>query len=253
MESSSEEDDDSGVETPHLKLPKLSVVFRHMTEDINSLYQMSLLLSHPGFTRRYLHSTGENEYDPRVASYANYDLRHIEEKLREWNLPRKQIDRNVAPKILEQRAAEDNMFSKEHKIIAQRLARANTKRREQLLYWSLHPDRPSAVVCLSEDTDTPPNAAIPLDSADAESRAPRSTMTKESFSTVAASDLCGTQSTAGPARTIYVESIAGNKRSNRVPNIPVDAKESSSFDCPYCHTTLESAKMQTRNEWKYAL
>ncbi|KAK2766116.1 Checkpoint kinase 2 [Arachnomyces sp. PD_36] len=262
-ESSSEEDESDNVETPHIKSPKLSVIFRHIAEDINSLYQMSLLISRPGFNRRYLRSAGKDDYDPRIAPYAYYDLRHISEKIRQWNQSPKCINDSElqAPsEILEHEAAAENTLLEEHRFLTQRLAKANTKRREQLLYWSLHPDKPPAVFdnilpnhTLEEKLKPPARhkeASPARAQVDTEPQESRSTMTKKSFSTVVASDILGTQSTVGPPRTTYAESAVGNKMSNRVPDIPDDARTRLSFECPYCHTTLGSEKMLKRSEWK---
>ncbi|TAQ89813.1 hypothetical protein B7494_g1858 [Chlorociboria aeruginascens] len=248
--SSGEEEND--IDSRTIGLPKISSIIRYMAEDIRSLYQISLLLSRPGFSRRYLHSTGKNEYDPRVACYAGFDLQHIKEKVYQWNK--------------EQRGQANYDMSKDKDILTRRLAKANTKRREQLLYWSRHPDvHPEATTgvgnafpilaadnMLDSGHDRAQSVSQPPANTrlDTESQGPKSATTKMSFSTVAASDIFDTQTKVGPARTIYAESTVGNRRSNRVPEIPKVARENPSFMCPYCHITLDSERMQTRLQWK---
>ncbi|PVI03053.1 hypothetical protein DM02DRAFT_558808, partial [Periconia macrospinosa] len=143
------------------------------------------------------------------------------------------------------------------------------RRREQLTYWSKHPDqapttapisKPTVTVqnvntYVAEKTDNMPELRIeeftPSElPPDRESQGPRSTMTRNTFSTVVVSDVFGPRTVAGPARTIYAESTVGNKRSNRVPDVPSSAFKHEVFECPYCHLTLTSRTMQNRLEWK---
>jgi hypothetical protein len=239
-------------------------VLRHIAEDIDSLYQLSLLITRPGFDRKYLHSTREAEFDSRVAPFRDFDLRHVEEKLQEWRQQKKKIDDGeppATPEVVADRPSDSKG------ILIRRLAAANTKRREQLLYWSRHPDRLATEVGLAEPT---PDEQIksgtehredlkltqqtaPLGDAhrmETETQHSKSIMTKYTFSHAAPSDMFGTQTLAGPARTIYAESTVGNKQLNRVPPVPVISQTTPSFECPYCHITLDSELMQSRQEWK---
>lgn len=244
--SSSEEDQDDR----HPRGPKISSLMRHMIEDVRALCQISLLISRPGFSRRYLHSTGNNEYDPRVAFYADYDIRHIKEKFYHWNQPR--CDATGEPRAGRVGELQD--------ILIQRLAKANTKRREQLLYWSQHPDMHPVSATRVERTVPILAAHMSLDSrrewagsgpqAQAAPVGTQSTLTKKSFSTVVVSDVSDTPTGLDQARTIYAESRVGNRKSNRVPEIPMAAGKNPSFKCPYCGIILPSGKMRNRLQWK---
>ncbi|ORY08199.1 hypothetical protein BCR34DRAFT_590047 [Clohesyomyces aquaticus] len=270
-ESSSEDDEDSEEESQFSKVPTLSAILMRLDENINSLYQVSLLISRPGFRRQYLHSTGEHPYDSRIAHYAEFDLRYIKEKFQDWNQQRQGMPWAMEPtttcEVLEERTVAADDVHDNTKILARRFAKANTKRREQILYWSIRPDAshlngkitdlpspsPAVVLPLTVSVDEPSTneeANIPIRQLDTESEGPKSTMTRKTFSTVVASDFFGAQTVTGPTRTIYAESTVGNKRSNRVPDLPRDAKKAPTFECPYCHTILESDKMQDRREWK---
>ena len=263
--SSDEEDDDEYGNYP-VKLPKYSVLIKNIAEEIRSLSEVSLLVSRPGFSRRYLHSTGENEYDPRVAHYANYDLQYIGEKLRQWRQQPKKIDNDepvISMKALRGRASAENIMFQDQEFLRRRLAKANTKRREQLHYWSRHPDTIPEAVNPVEQSVSVSSVPIPLGSkleqaaplsgtkVETESLGFKSTFTKKSFSTVAISDLFDTQTQAGPVRTIYAESTIGNRTSNQVPNMPKLEKSTPFFKCPYCQMMLGSKKMQNRIQWKY--
>lgn len=230
-------------------------VFRHITEDIDSLYQLSLLITRPGFDRKYLHSTRKTEFDSRAAPFYDFDFRHVEEKLQEWKQQKKKVDDRelvVTSEIIAGRSSDTD------KTLIRRLANANTKRREQLFYWSEHPDRLATELDLVdstteeqrmpdtkhlEDAKLTQQQTAPLGEAqrmEAEIQQPKSVLTKYTFSNAAASDIFGTQTVAGP----------GNKQLNRVPPVPPVSQTMPSFECPYCHITLDSQLMHNRQEWK---
>ncbi|KAF2877446.1 hypothetical protein BDV95DRAFT_147432 [Massariosphaeria phaeospora] len=267
-ESSSEDDEDEGGTRRAATLPKLSVVLRCMGDDIKSLQQLSLLLSRPGFSRQYLHSTGKNDVYPEIAHFADFDRRHLEEKLQEWENQHKKVEEKepvTTPGMIEDRIATKNASPNNKRLLGERLARANTKRRDQLLHWSRHPeklhkttpaldrvaDSMAIVIPSSRSEGLPARPHVRADpKLDTESQGHKSAWTKKTFSTVVVSDHLGPQTTIGPARTIYAESTVGNKRSNRVPDVPREAKTAPTFECPHCHTTLSSETMNNRVEWK---
>ncbi|KAK8046486.1 hypothetical protein PG996_014550 [Apiospora saccharicola] len=75
--------------------------------------------------------------------------------------------------------------------------------------------------------------------------------TVRTFSSVARSDIFENSSEVRPERTEYANSEGdGYDGTLRVPNVPVDSKKATTFECPYCHTTLESSQMRERNTWK---
>ena len=221
------------------------------------------MLSRPGFERRYLHSTGNREFDPRVQFYADFDLSHIQEKLHEWTNQRKtqrkkiNKDEPVASTILSDgRVAEPVFQSPSEETLGRRLAKANTKRREQLLYWSRHPDvRPDSPQLsdrLKIQSAIPRNHVAelpPSHKGDAESHAPTTSTTLRTFSKVPASDAFYMQTKDGHTRTEYKKSKFGRKTSNRVPDLPVIWRKDS-VDCPFCHIGLKSLQMKKRDEWK---
>jgi hypothetical protein len=250
-------------------------VLRHIGGDIRYLYAVSALLSRPGFERIYLHSTGNREFDPRVQYYADFDLSHIQEKLHEWTSQwknqRKRINKDepVALGTLSgEHIVEPEFWPSGEEILVKRLAKANTKRREQLLYWSGHPDVPPdappdapRVSDQIEKPEIPRNESaepassstqiVTLDehSVEGENLAPPPSMTLRTFSKVPASDAYETQKKDGHTRTEYKKSIFGRNSSNRVPDLPVIGQKES-FECPFCHIELKSVRMRKRDEWK---
>lgn len=149
-----------------------------------------------------------------------------------------------------------------------RLAKANVRRREQLLYWIHHPDQPDVVSTRvsyigsqAEPTltkrsnngkTTSPDTIksnVQLEGAQMRSQVSQSFTSKQSFSTVVKSDIHETD--AGTRlRTIYTESRIGDKMINRVPSVPNSSNTAHSFDCPYCHLVLDSKTMEERKNWK---
>ncbi|UPK98937.1 hypothetical protein LCI18_009872 [Fusarium solani-melongenae] len=78
----------------------------------------------------------------------------------------------------------------------------------------------------------------------------KSTMSKQSFSTAAISDVHDTKTNARP-RTVYAPTNVGQDRSNAVPDLPKTRDGKKTFPCPYCGMTLESSEMQNRQSWKF--
>ncbi|KAF2107478.1 hypothetical protein BDV96DRAFT_653819 [Lophiotrema nucula] len=265
-------EDENGHSKDAMKnMRQLLLIARHINEDIDSLFQISVLISRPGFVRRYIHSTQESEWDPRVMHFLEFDVSHVEAKILDWGRIQDsgEDEHTATPEIIDSRSTLHG-FSDTLKELALRLARANTKRREQLLYWVKHPDSSSIPTKASKSSNTaeaispsvdakpesnsnnPSNEGevTPLAPVKVKSEGGRSITTTQTFSTAFVTDLFGTQTVAGPERTIYAESTVGNKRSNRVPDVPPGAKNDETFECPYCHLTLQSKQMEDRTEWK---
>jgi hypothetical protein len=261
-ESESSEDFSSEDED---KLPKLDYVLKRMADDVQSLYQLSLLVNRPGFKKRYIHSTRDHDHDPRVAHYAYFDLRHVEEKLLQWKKMDKKIANEEEPPAPVSESAPDPIFatgSCEH-FLAKRLAVANIKRREQLMYWSRHPDAPPIVPNLALAdlrsaapaaealvVTAPPQQGPQVNPEDTKSVVAKTVMTKQTFSIVARTDVLDAQTESGPQRTIYAETTVGNMRSNHVPALPKAAKLSPTFECPYCRIKIRSSAVKSRQNWK---
>ena len=220
---------------------------------------MSLLITRSDFDRKYLHSTEGTEFNPRTATFQDFDLRHVEEKLLEWKQQKKKVGDQepvATSEIIAGRFPES-------KTLIRRLATANTRRREQLIYWSKHPDKLATevdlidpmvneqkVLAIEHTEDAKPALRSEAQHKETESQQPKFILTRETFSNAPASDISGTQTVVRPARTIYAESTVGNKSLNRVPQVPITSRSMPTFECPYCHITLDSQLMKNRQEWK---
>ncbi|KAL4890565.1 hypothetical protein BDV59DRAFT_184198 [Aspergillus ambiguus] len=152
-------------------------------------------------------------------------------------------------------------FDDEQHALFRRLAEANTKRRQQLLHWSEHPDSSNKELPFSKVADLPPsNKRAVDDGEESQSRVstirPDTSVAQEShrsirsFSTVAKSAM-DDKTEFGRPRTVYAESAApGSISSVRVPNVPRAAETEDEFDCPFCGQALDSAHMKVRQQWK---
>src|SRR5262249_38019253 len=138
-----------------------------------------------------------------------------------------------------------------------RLARANTRRREQIQYWTDHPYGPKRGTINTTRLATPNLAQVPAKTAEGkqESRSrastreppkpnlpregPKSATSEQSFSTAAVSDIYDTKTNVRP-RTVYAPTAIGQARSASVPDPPKTEKGDITFPCPYCGMTLES-------------
>ncbi|CAK7219862.1 hypothetical protein SEUCBS140593_004036 [Sporothrix eucalyptigena] len=148
----------------------------------------------------------------------------------------------------------------------QRLAQANTRRREQLKYWKRRP----------YETISMTNMVLPASKPEYEDRSGKPDMQKQkptttlnyrssttrqtistatqtistarSFSTVAFSDVHNTK-TVERARTTYAPTAAGQDHVNTIPD-PPNTGGAATFFCPYCGMELDKDEMQNRQAWK---
>ena len=265
VEGSESEDesvsDQSGETEAVEKLPKLSTVLRATRDDMSSLAQVSLLIRQPGYERRYIHTTRTDDLDPSARIFADLDYRHVKEKFRSWN-PRRSNHRDNELSVGPDQTPDDPQeFSKDQLALIKRLAKANTKRREQLLYWSRHPDRvdrpfdvsqktvATAVPGAQKSTAAAETAKTPPE---ARSDATKTVQTRNTFSIGIGSDPNATSVASVVSSKTYEKSILQHGRSNQVPSLPLAKTEqqNTSFMCPYCYEELSESKMRRRREWK---
>jgi hypothetical protein len=244
---------------------KLRTVLRCISDDISSLFQVSLMIKRPEYSRRYLHSTSNANFSPTIASYLEIDARYVANRLQEWKRATETISKKEEPAatpevIALRRLGEGSSYEQE---LTRRLASANTRRREQFLYWSTHPDvslqefivqsnqslekHSTGYATANNDTQ---EAMAQLELTDHHYRGRKSTATKDISTTVNLSDVFRVATSAGSARTTYTGSMTGNKKPNQVPDLPKDALQKDAFECPYCHAHLESMMMRSRSQWK---
>jgi hypothetical protein len=237
-----------------------------------SLLQISLLIRQPGYERKYLHSTGITDTSSTVASFANSDLIHVAEKLRSWRQTRKVLDSEEASRTADPMRGMETLEDLSHNqaALVQRLAKANTRRREQLRYWVKYPDRANdftgetvigantGVSGLtrnkqdvgSEILKSKAMALQSIDLVDGPYRMSESIKTRDTFSTCIESDVYGRLTASRNSQVQYAKSIMGNKRTNQVPRIPHIATGATSFECPCCHGRISVSRMRRREEWK---
>jgi len=269
FENSSDDDNGDQEHNNGGKPDMILIILQQINADMNLLAQMSVLMKRPGFNRKYIHSTGTAELHHKVAMYTQYDLLHVQEKLLHWQTRGFRCDVNEEIATLDrlaQRALLDSSPRGRH-VLLKRLSVANTRRREQLHYWSKHPDQILTTTGeASHVTGTTPEVGRsrhgerdqeitgatqkPTDGSGTEIHAPQSEMTRNTYSTVAASAVPGLHHATNPEGTIYAESTVGNRRSNRVPDVSRTSREDITFECPYCHLEIDSLTMQNRQHWK---
>jgi len=250
--------------------PKITVLMAHMQEQITLLYHIDILLRRPRLSGRYLKSTNVNH---QASLMEIYDRAHIEEKQRLWITSfnvENDTEEKVQPEDLSAKSSRARIYetwedeptvsqnemdarqkSREednsHGIIS-RLARANARRREQLIYWERHPFSKSI-----EEIASVTNEDLHVRFQDLDIERPKSlnsASTKQSFSDVAKSAFEERRTVSGRPRTIYASSVVTGRQSARVPDVPKAAFEEDQVECPFCHAMLDSATMQSRMSWK---
>ncbi|RYP17412.1 hypothetical protein DL765_004542 [Monosporascus sp. GIB2] len=260
------------------RVPKICLLVQQIFEQVRSLYDLSSLLRRPNTADKYIRSTpskpdtaalGDSDTLPLSVGFSSSDESHVLEKVLQWRSMTKSgrsfefEDENVAAigKGLTNDQIEGILW------FCQRLARANTRRREQLQYWIDHPCDSKQDATNAAQLETlnlaqiraqqveekqesrsqastlkPPNLNISREG-------PKSALSKQSFSTAAVSDSHDTRTDVRP-RTVYAPTAIGKGRSNCVPDPPKTENGKITFPCPYCGTMLESSEMQNRQSWK---
>ncbi|THX96308.1 hypothetical protein D6D03_08817 [Aureobasidium pullulans] len=229
---------------------------------ITSLYRIAALLRRPRITNKYLKS--RNRRVPINLLVSSLDYTRITDKVRFWR--GYMTDRvagddelGVTENDLQLRRELGDHQLSDIEFLCQRLTRANTLRREQFDYWTEHPDVPESYrlddTLRSQGTATTPSrdesSKEVLDRSKA--AAPRSvfsTSARTTFSSVGHTTIQDDRTRVSRPRTRYAASNVAGSNATRVPDIPRCPPEETEFECPFCHTELDWAKMQDRTTWK---
>ncbi|KAK5656740.1 hypothetical protein OQA88_4288 [Cercophora sp. LCS_1] len=254
--------------------PRSSMIqrlIRQISEQIVSLYDLSALLRRPRVTNKYISSTSSKNTQRHSGGSDSlrfsegcqaWDVEHMSEKVLQWRGLTKagRAERFEEEECVTTERLGAKRGSNEVDWFILRLARANTRRREQLRYWVDHPyapgDTPEPTETLVKggakhpdirSTERPvPPTTKPTDLVST-SEGTKTTVSKQSFSTAAISAVHDTKTNTRP-RTVYEPTAIGHRISNSVPNPP--ASTGSTFKCPYCAMTLESDLASDRQSWK---
>lgn len=213
---------------------------------IRSLYETLTLLRRPAIPDKYIRSVSKN-LSMDVSHFATWDRAHVAAKITQWSLDK---DMNF-----------EEPFNPDS-FLCSRLAGGNTRRREQLKYWQIHPERPSSKIplpLLSPVSQQQENRSAqmhyqfmsaPVGDSSARSTA-ASKNTVQSFSTVAESVLQDNATKSGRPKTMYAPSgHGGTSQPLRVPDVPETPLGSLTFACPYCFAQLNANAMSDRQLWK---
>jgi hypothetical protein len=241
--SSSDESDTAqeGLETGwEMRLRK---IVNSISEEIRSLYRISVLLRCPRNPSKSLRSSNST-----ISSYAalkvTADYTHISEKIRQWRdyAMRSKLgtDQRYVMTENEDQLQKKNAYREMTDIVffCERLTWANLFRRKQFDHWVDCPDVPE----LQEralDTVAAPDQVKDQSSSDIHT----------SLSTDAKSTL-GKNYHIEDLLTIYANSAVGRSDATDVPEVPRRSKTDPNFECPFCHIVLDSEMMQKRETWK---
>jgi hypothetical protein len=240
------------------RIPKMCMLIQLIQAQIRSLYDVSSLLRRPMTKDEYVRSNVDRKKSKIVDETSlrqrsrPFDRDYVWEMIGQWH---GQIDlkkQNVA--ALDQpisiTSIENNSW------FFERLATANTRRREQLEYWRKHtgkfthpsssnlPRRPQRDQKNVVEADPSPEEQIYPDS----SSAKQTPASIGSLSTEFRSYIY--DSNAGDrSRTVYEPTSVGQTQSGHVPDIPELARRSDTFPCPYCGMELVSEEMRSQGPW----
>lgn len=249
MDSDSEVFADDDTESRIGKTAQMRRLISVLFDSIRYLYSISAMLKRPSIPAKYIRS-GSKAIDSHLSHFASWDQRHAIEKMSQWACD---IQQPYETPI-------DASY-----FLLQRIAAANTGRREQLKYWQKHPDFQGQEEKLPVPAPQPMEIKTEKSAADYVSLPPStrashtitpsavpsapSGPTVQSFSTVAITDINDNETFTGRPRTIYAQSQAGG-RTARVPDAPKPIPGNQFIQCPYCLTEVNALSMQKRDLWK---
>ncbi|KAI0538723.1 hypothetical protein GGR58DRAFT_467145 [Xylaria digitata] len=260
---------DNEDESQRRKMPKIRLLVRQIAEQVGSLHEISSLLRRPTVTNKFIRSVSVGlepgslrglENIPLNGAFEMFDNSHVLEKVLHWRGLSKSLQRiNFSDEaVTPVNSALNDQDIHDIRWFCQRLAKANTRRREQLQYWKTHPYDPNQVfisanlvgdlvVPREEDSRSQVSTIKPPNS-HASREGPKSVISKQSFSTVALSDVHDTGTNVRP-RTIYAPTVGGRDRTISIPAPPKTKDGETTFPCPYCGMKL-APKDMTRQLWK---
>ncbi|KAK8003110.1 hypothetical protein PG989_002829 [Apiospora arundinis] len=204
------------------KVTRLSLAMSHIHEQIGLLYHHSAMLRRPRIGGRYLHSRSNKDQ----SDIPYWEISHVRQKLEQWDLSATQDSRTGM-----------NVTTSDKPL-----------KLPSLKYWSQHPwmleEQPKEGLMPDDDTLSSPEPS--------ENPSGDTIPTAYTFSSVAESAVLGSNPEARPGRTVYADSELGESSDMtcKVPKVPVGSITGTRFECPYCHTALESSQMLKRNTWK---
>lgn len=271
----------SGDETD-LKVPKIQLLIGQIADQVTSLYDLSALLRRPMVTNRYISSTSPrkgkdvmSDVIPLSISFTHADEQHVIEKILQWRALNKSGLKlefpNEVPKGY--RIETDNTVE-DIAWFCQRLARGNTRRREQLQYWSDNPcggskiskdvakativELPQTAACQGAKTNVPKSINSQISTIkqpglgpdhDGTRRIPMSEPSRQGFSAAALSVIQDDR-THTRALTVYSRTTTSQRESNFLQGPPSTAIGSVNFPCPYCGAVLQSDYMKQGQNWR---
>ncbi|KAI1129558.1 hypothetical protein F5Y10DRAFT_150614 [Nemania abortiva] len=232
---------------------------QQITDGTWTLPNISLLLQRTGAIDKFIRSDD---------AFGLFDENHVLEKVRQWRgldkslyLDKTSLQRVIFPDENLARASCPVNYQGVEDIqwFCQRLARANTTRREQLQNWKTHPDGPEQIVTSTSSVGNVRNITLPevqreesqsqvyaLELLDAPTlhapERPVSVLSKQDFHTGAVSDVYESETNIGP-QTVYTPTVAGQDRAHSLPKPPRAKDRETYSSCPYCGEMLESQGM----------
>jgi hypothetical protein len=240
--SSSDESDTSQDVLDTASKIKLRRVVNLIFEDIRSLYRISVLLRRPQNSRRYLKSN-DSTIPSHDALESMPDYGCISEKIRQWRYLSVQSnvggdgEHVVTREGIQPRKDDEHQEVANIAFLCQRMTWANLCRRKQLDHWIGYPD-------VSEPRERALDDVIDFDQLESQALSAMHTLLSEIPKTALENNdyVCQTHN-------INDKSVAGQSNATRVPDVPVCSKTDLTFECPYCHTILDSRMMQNREAW----
>lgn len=254
--SSASESGDGGVERIRRRIPKICLFVQQIQEQVQSLFGISSVLRRLETTGIHIRPSAlkEQTSTPEIAetvplnvAFGIFDERHIVEKILQWRGMTKS-GKNITFEE-EEGATEsppESMLEsvKDISWLCQRLAQANTRRREQLRYWRDHPYASwKDITAISECVRRSRQTTVRQGDQDSNSG------TTHGLPTVAVSDVHDIDA-SWRTQTVNAPTAIGQDQSNSDPKTPEIEEEMFMLPCPYCGMVLDYEEVQNNQCWK---
>ncbi|KAJ5328884.1 hypothetical protein N7452_009274 [Penicillium brevicompactum] len=234
----SEEDSDEEDLSSYQTEPPTISFFRNIVSTIDKLYRLAFKIRNPALRFGFSKAVKYSQKDPEtgrdlIEEYATFDLRHIEEIFHSFGAGHHE--------------------GNQHRYLIERLAKANTRRRQQFLYWKKRRaryeafERPTLKEAVVSSTPEQP-AELGTESLPAKTIPSISKPSTATWLNPQKVDLDENASAMSSSSTIFSISKEQDGDQIIIPPAPTLDASVKEFECPFCFTVCPR-KTTEKSSW----
>ncbi|KAJ5367047.1 hypothetical protein N7541_000988 [Penicillium brevicompactum] len=235
----SEEDSDEEDLSSYQTEPPTTSFFRNIVSTIDKLYRLAFKIRNPALRFGFSKAVKYSQKDPEtgrdlIEEYAAFDLRHIEEIFHNFGA--------------------EHHENNQHRYLIERLAEANTRRRQQFLYWKKRRakyeafERPALKGAAISGIPEQP-AQLGTESLPAQTNPSISKPSTATWLNPQKVDLDESASAMSSSSTLFSVSKEQDGDQVIIPPAPTLDASVKEFECPFCFTMCPR-KTTEKSSWE---